>query len=268
MKYRFVITLLIIQINVYCQQRLISSSYISTYQLLIFDTTFTGKIQVVNSVKYKKDNKVRINEPDSQIFISSHRGLYDFFDTSKLLLNDMLQSVQFDLKQSSRVFIDNSMRKGRVFDTSYSTGFDSTLETILYYPSDRYFVHKLKNKEKNCTYMVRLFDKDKRLKRITYYHHGNTCAEVGDVVSHLNMEKFSEMYAFFYIVKNGVSKIASINYYRTNEKTKGKTLYASNRYWYGRNNMVQKAIFYQFNGVAQITGETLFKYSYDTLTKQ
>lgn len=256
-----------IQISAYCQQRLISTSYISAYQFWVFDTSFKGEVQLVNNIRYKKANIARSNQPDSQIFISSHEGLYDFFDTSKLILNDMLKSVQFDLKQSSRTFIDNSMRKALLFDTSYNKEFDSTLETILYYPSYGHFIHKVKNKGKNCTYMVRLFDKNNRLQRITYYHHGDTCVETGDIASHLALTKFSEMYEFSYTVKHGVTKIAVINYYRTNEK-KGKILYATNKYLYGRNNMVQKAIFHQFNGMSRITGETIFKYYNDRLTKQ
>jgi hypothetical protein len=245
------------------QQIVVNGSPIYNYHL--FENNFVGKIQAISKLIYSKGN---ITEPDTLTYIANKDRLFYEFDTAKLNLNDMFEGIHFDYKPSSKKVTDKSGKNAMLFDTSYKYEQDNFTETILFYRLNSFFIHKQnKNSDTVCTYMTRLFDKEKKLQRITYYHNKNKCEATGSIATYLSGTRFSEMYEFTYILKNSVKKIASINYYRTDEKTGKKMLYASNKYLYGKNNMLYKALFEQFNGVARIKGETIFKYYPDKSAK-
>lgn len=243
------------------QQRIVSSSYIFTYQFALFDSDFKGRIQTISVLKNTKDNITHVNEPDTLTYISNKEGLFDYFDTSKLNLNNMFEGIHFDYNPSSKKFTDESAKEAVVFDTAYKQEQNNFNEVILFYPLNNYFIHKQRrNTDTSCRFMTRQFNKQKSIIRITYYNSKNKCVANESALTYLSNTKFSEMYEFKYVVLKGVKKITSINYYRTDEKTGMKTLYASNKYLYRKGNLLQKAFFEQFNGIARIKGETMFKY--------
>jgi hypothetical protein len=257
----FLVFLLLDSIN--AQQRIVNNSFIYSYQFSLFDSSFKGKVQTVSKLWY---SKLKVTEPDTLAYISNAEGLFRDFDT--LNLSDMFEGIHFDYKPLSNKFTDKSGKNAMLFDTAYKYDQDNFAETILFYGANNFFIHKQnKNADTTCTYMTRLFDKEKKIQRITYYHNKNKCEATENIATYLSSTRFSEMYEFTYVLKAGIKKIASINYYRTDKNTGKKMLYASNKYFYGKNNMVYKALFEQFNGVSRIKGETIFKYYLDKSAK-
>ncbi len=237
------------------QQRIVSGSYLFAHQFNLFEKVFTGRIQVVRKFYYKE-----VTEQDTVNYISDKTGLFEASDTSKFNLDDMFEGIFFDYNSKSQSYVDRTGMTVKIFDTSYKYGEDHFAERILFYPKSNFFILRLhKNSDTNYRYMSRSFDNEKRIKTITYYgkHEGIL---IDAILSYLARAKFSEIYEFNYQKIKGEKKITELNYYRYDEKNRNKRLYASNKYTYGKDGLVKRIDFSQFNGVARVKGEVFYNY--------
>ncbi|UEG49659.1 hypothetical protein LK994_13535 [Ferruginibacter lapsinanis] len=201
---------------------------------------------------------------DTLNFISDRDGVYDINDTAKNKLDNLLDGIYFDTSvfNGKKInVIDSSGRIIKIFDTSYKYYTDSFIERTLFYPEINFFILKQsKNLDVECRYITSLFDDKNNIKRITRYGKKHKDISYNSIIKYLGEEIFSDMYEFSYKKIKKEKKITRLNYYRSDEKTGKKILYASNEYFYGKNNLLKKTVFKQFNGIAKI--EAVIKFNY------